>query len=64
MFHVIGQDYTARRARPRRRLDRITRRPVAVRILARKPEVRFCLRFVPPNVLLVIPDTLPFQSFS
>ena len=37
----------------------ITRRPVAVRILARKPEVLFCLRFVPRSVRFVI-FFLPF----
>ena len=44
----------ARRARPRLRRVRITRRPVWERIRTRKPETRLRLRLVPPRVRLVI----------
>jgi hypothetical protein len=47
-------DQTARRARPRLRRVRITRRPVWVRMRTRKPETRLRLRLVPPRVRLVI----------
>jgi len=54
---------TARRARPRRRRVRITRRPVWLRIRTRKPDTRLRLRLVPSRVRFVMtlasqPDTL------
>jgi hypothetical protein len=45
---------TARRARPRRRRDLITRRPVWLRMRTRKPETRLRFRLVPSRVRLVI----------
>ncbi len=47
-------------SRPLLRRALITRRPVAERIRARKPEVRFRFRLVPSRVRLVI--TVPVQN--
>ena len=52
---IAGEsDQTARRARPRLRRERMTRRPVWLRIRTRKPDTRLRLRLVPSRVRLVM----------
>ncbi len=51
---ATNQPDTVRRARPLRRRALITRRPVAVLMRARKPDVRLRLRLVPSRVRFVI----------